>query len=249
VNRDVNYTHSKNIGAKVGSFCDVPIVELDTFEMDVDVAVDSQRTLLLNRAMNCSDIPNTAEVLPGEVICADNIIRRITTAEAQGYDAYMERQPATMLVGADRTVYDPENNQWRRPDGVAGQSTPEQIVAWLNNLPKRSFKSRVDTDGNDKIFITENEKGQTLYAFRYFDGAAGTYIGGDEVRLLEPVQTKVNPHTTSRVIQYFDNGNETKAVIQPIEYADEFISHYIPTSHVDRITVGGTALFAPEEEA
>ncbi len=32
------------------------------------------------------------------------------------------------------------------------------------------------------------------------------------------------------------------------EYADEWISKYVPTSHVERITVGGTAFFAPEEE-
>ena len=58
----------------------------------------------------------------------------------------------------------------------------------------------------------------------------------------------MNEHTTTRVLQYKDNGNAIKAVTQPVEYADEFISHYNPTSHVDRITTGGTALFAPEVE-
>jgi len=248
VNIDVNYSHSKNVGEQVGNFCDVPILAMDMFELDVDVALDSQRTVLINKAMGCSETPNTAEVLPGETICPDNIIRRTTTAEAIDYDKYMERKPVAMIVGAGRMVYDPNNNQWGRPDGVVGQSTPEQLMEWLNALQKRSFKSHVEVDGEDKIFVTEDAKGQTVYAFRYFDSVAGTYIGGDEIRLLERPQTKVNEHTTTRVLQYKDNGNAIKAVTQPVEYADEFISHYNPTSHVDRITTGGTALFAPEVE-
>jgi len=247
--RDVNYSHSKNIGEKVGSFCDVPIVQVDMFELDVDVAIDTQRTILANQAMGCSDIPNTAEVLPGEVICSDNMIRRVTTAEVTGHGRYSEGKAYGSEKLADLCTLYAIMGSSENKRGSKGQSAPEELVAWLNAQPKCSFKHEVIVDGDDKIIQTTKAAGVLLFSFRYIGGAAGTYIGGDEVRLLEPVQIKVNPHTTSRVIQYFDNGNETKAVIQPIEYADEFISHYIPTSHVDRITVGGTALFAPEEEA
>ena len=151
--RDVNYTHSKNIGEQIGSFCDVPIVELDTFEMDVDASLETQRAVQSCKAMGCSDTPNTAEVLPGEVICVDNIVRRTTTAEYIGYDKYKAERPPFYLIGVDGTVYFPEDSRWGRADGKARQSTPEELCAWLNNMPKRSFKSQVGADGDDKLFI------------------------------------------------------------------------------------------------
>ena len=244
---DVNYSHSKNIGEAVGSFCELPIRSYDNFDLELDVAIDSQNILLRNRAMGCSDIPNTAEIMPGEVLCADNVIRRVTTAEAVGYDTYKERHPVAMLVGSDGTTYDVGNDNWGRADGKFGQSTPEELAAWLNNMPKRSFESVVLAVDEDETFHTYY-KDASLYAFRYVGGLPGTYIGGDEARLLAPPQTRVGINSPSRVIQYFDNGNAIKVSTEPIkEYADEWVSTYIPTSHVERITVGGTALFAPEE--
>jgi hypothetical protein len=244
---DVNYSHSKNIGEAVGSFCELPIRSYDNFALELDVALDVQRTVLRNQAMGCSDIPTTAEILPGEVLCADNIIRRTTTAEAVGYDTYMEKRPTTMLIGASGLVRN-DNDEWVKEYSGKEQSTPEELCAALNAMPKRSFVSKVEVKGEDKNLCTYDSSGKLLYTFRYVGGLPGTYIGGDEARLLAPPQTRVGINSPSRVIQYLDNGNTIKVSTEPIkEYADEWACTYIPTSHVERITVGGTALFAPEE--
>ena len=246
---DVNYSHSKNIGEAVGAFCELPIRSYDNFALELDVALDVQSTVLRNRAMGCSDIPNTAEIMPGELLCADNIIRRVTTAEAVGYDEFKEKNPVKLLVGAnDGREYSTEDNQWYSKEKKLRQSTPEELSAWLNNMPKRSFKSEAVATGGDVLIQTADAKGNPLHSFRYVGGLPGTYIGGDEARLLAPPQTRVGINSPSRVIQYLDNGNTIKVSTEPIkEYADEWACTYIPTSHVERITVGGTALFAPEE--
>ena len=250
---DVNYSHSKNIGEQVGNFCDVPILTYDNFELELDVESDTQKTVLQNKAMGCSDVPNTAEVLPGQVICADNIVRRTTTAEAIGYDTFKEKQPVKMLVGTDDgALYNAEENQWYMKEKKLRQSTPEEICAWLNDIPKRSFKSEVLVDGEDKLLRTTDKAGNLLYGFRYIEGLPGTYIGGDEVRPLDPPQLAVGKNSPSRVIQYFDQGNNYKRKpVELKEWQDEWeqAKRYVPTSHVDRITIGGTALFVPEEEA
>ena len=245
---DVNYSHSKNIGEAVGSFCGVPINSYDTFDLELDVALDSQSIILRNRAMGCSDIPSTAEILPGEVLCADNIIRRETTTEATGKGMYTEGTAYGSEKLADLCVQSSVMTNADNLRGRKGQSTPEELCAWLNAMPKRSFKSEAVTEGEDKTVRTTDAKGTPLHAFRYVGGLPGTYIGGDEARLLAPPQTRVGIDSPSRVIQYFDNGNAIKVSTEPIkEYADEWACTYIPTSHVERITVGGTALFAPEE--
>ena len=79
---DVNYSHYKNIREQVGEFCGTPIRLYDPFDLELDDALDVQNVRLRNQAMGCSDSPSTAEVLPGEVVCPDNIIRRKTTVEA-----------------------------------------------------------------------------------------------------------------------------------------------------------------------
>ena len=160
----------------------------------------------------------SAELLPGEIRCADGIIRRKTTTEVLGYDVSKEKLPVEIIMG---------------PSGCAEikiqQSTPEDISAWLNAQSKSSFKSEVVTEGEDKVLRTSNAKGHPLYAFQY--------IGG----------------SPSCMVQCYDedddnNGNGFRhAPVEIKEYADEWACTYIPTSHVERITVGGTALFAPEE--
>ncbi len=73
----------------VGHFCGVPIITLDEVGMDVDVVRDQNARLSVSSGQS---IP--PEVLPGEEICSDNVIRRATTAEAIGYDTY-HNQAAT----------------------------------------------------------------------------------------------------------------------------------------------------------
>ena len=245
---DVNYSHSKNIGEQVGVFCGLPICSYDNLDLELDVALDVQRTVLRNRAMGCSDIPNTAEILPGEVLCSDYLIRRETASEVTGKGRYAEGIAYGSEKLADWCAQFSIMTSTDNLRGRKGQSTPEELCAWLNDLPKRSFKSEVEVRQSDKNLVTNDANGKPLHAFRYFEGNPGTYQGGEEARLLDPPQRTLGPNTPSRVIQYFDNGNAIKASTEPIkEYADEWISKYVPTSHVERITVGGTALFAPEE--
>ena len=243
---DVNYSHSKNIGEQVGNFCDVPILTYDNFELEVDVAVDSMRTVECLKASGI-DYPNTAEVLPGQMICADNIVRRMTAAEAIGYDIFKEKNPVKMLVGAsDGALYNADESQWYMKEKKLRQSTPEELCAYLNDLPKRRFLSRVETNGVDKLFITDDLLGNRLYAFRYLEGLAGTYIGGDEVRPLDPLQVIAGKNSPSHVVQYFDTGNVYKHTpVELKEWKDEFRcdERYTTTSNVSRSTIGGTALF------
>jgi hypothetical protein len=193
----------------VGSFCGAPIVTLDEFGMEVDEVRN-----LSNRLAVSSGTSVPAEILPGEERCADGIIRRITTAEAVGYDVFKDGRPVEVDMG-----------QRDCKASSITQSTAEGICAWLNAQPKSSFKSEVVTEGDDKIIRTTDAKGTLVYAFRYIGGLA------------------------SDVIQCFDDGRGLQhPPIEIKEYADEWACTYIPTSHVERITVGGTALFAPEEE-
>lgn len=67
----------------VGEFCHVPIVTLDELGVEADELRD-----LNNRLRFSSGISAPAEVLPGEEICPDGIVRRSTAAEVIGYDTY-----------------------------------------------------------------------------------------------------------------------------------------------------------------
>lgn len=218
------------------------------FDLELDDAVDVQVTVLRNKAMGCSDMPNTAEILPGEVLCSDNMIRRETAVDVEGRHAGGTAYGSESLAKLCELYSVMGNSENLR--GHKGQRTAEELCAWLNDLPKRSFKSRIEVEGDDKLVITDDAKGNPVHAFRYIGGTPGTYIGGDETRLLEPPQDKCAAHSPSHVIQYFDNGNAVKKNENYVyrEYADEFICTYVPTSHVERITVGGTALFTEQEE-
>jgi hypothetical protein len=286
---DVNYSHSKNIGEAVGSFCGVPINSYNTFDLELDVALEAQRTVLRNQAMGCSDAPSTAEILPGEMLCADNIIRRVTTAEAAGYDTFKEKNPVKLLVTGGN--YDSENSRHNNPRCVVGaskprQSTPEELCAWINGedeqpgfydkLPQfGGISHEVLAEGDDKIVRANDAKSHLLYAFRYVGGLPGTCIGGDVTRPFDVPQFTVGIHSPSHVVQYFDKDEAVRLHRLKEESAKEASLEdtrayskfnfenwqeldklrrdcdacYAPMSHVDRITVGGTALFVPEEES
>lgn len=82
---DNNIAHDSRVQREnvIGYFCNVPIITLDEEGMDADVQRDLSMRMRFSTGQS---IP--AEVLPGEEICSDNIIRRSTTAEAIGYDTY-----------------------------------------------------------------------------------------------------------------------------------------------------------------
>lgn len=242
---DVTYSHSKNIGEPIGhDFCGVPIRSYDRFDLELDHALAVQRTVLCNQATGIN-FPNTAEILPGEVLCSDNIVRRVTTAEAIGYDVYKETEPATYITGNGGFAYSPEENRWTREGGNVGQSTPEEMCAWLNAQEKCSFTYEVKTEGEDKILLAKDAGDTLLYAFRYVGGLPGTYIGGGEIRSFEPPQIERGAGTDSRVVECIVPAPE-RPYREPVdlkEWADEWKSNYAPTSHLERLTIGGTAMF------
>jgi hypothetical protein len=248
---DVNFSHSKNIWEPIGhDFCGTPIRSYDKFDLELDQALDVQRTVLSNNASGI-EFPSTAEILPGETLCSDNVVRRMTTAEAIGYDAYMDKKEVAMLIGTDGMMYDPETNQWGRADKLFGQSTPEEMCAWLNAQEKCSFIYTVVEQGEDKILRATDSKGVPLYAFRYVGGLPGTYIGGGEIHPFEPPQTERGAGTDSRVVECIVPTPE-RAYREPVvmqEWVDEGHSAYTPTLHLERLTVGGTALFDELREA
>jgi hypothetical protein len=71
----------------VGAFCGQPIITVDELGASADDLAD-----LYTRLATSSHTSIPAEILPGEERCADGIIRRITTAEAQGYDNYHNKE-------------------------------------------------------------------------------------------------------------------------------------------------------------
>lgn len=71
----------------IGSFCGQRIVTIDGLGAEADDEAD-----LYLRLMSSSHTSVPPEILPGEERCADGIIRRVTTAEALGYDVYHNQE-------------------------------------------------------------------------------------------------------------------------------------------------------------
>jgi hypothetical protein len=71
----------------VGSFCGQPIVTIDALGAEADDEADLYRRLAASSGTSVE-----AEILPGEERCSDGIIRRVTTAEAVGYDTYHNQE-------------------------------------------------------------------------------------------------------------------------------------------------------------
>lgn len=254
---DVNYSHSKNIGAQVGEFHGVPVNTYDPFDLELDEALSTQRTVLSNQASGV-EAPSAVEILPGEVLCSDNIVRRETTAEAMGYDAFVLERPVANYFTGQAGTYNPESGQWEYAhEGEHRQSTPEEMCEFLNNgrlkdgnpYNVEKYIHEVVTDGDDKLLKVYYADGHPLYGFRYVGGLPGTYIGGDEVRLQTSPQTKLAANSYSRVVEFYVPAKPEKAreVAPLVEYEDEGLGNYVPTSNVSRITIGGTALFDPLE--
>ena len=62
-------------------FCGSPIYGMDTLAMEDAHSRDIENRVCENRR---TPVENRAEVMPGEIICPDNIIRRTTTREVTG---------------------------------------------------------------------------------------------------------------------------------------------------------------------
>ena len=104
-------------------FCGSPILGIDS------LAVKDAANRFIEEAVRLgknNPSPNTAEVLPGEEICPDNVIRRGTTAEAMG-DAYYNREfeekdMKKVSIGVAQLASDSGELVCWRPDGVVGEN-------------------------------------------------------------------------------------------------------------------------------
>jgi hypothetical protein len=79
-----------SVGEVVGNFCGSPIYSLSILKIDTDAARYRRNVGVSNKLPVTDLVPleSTAEVLPGETICTDNVTRRATTTEVIGYDTY-----------------------------------------------------------------------------------------------------------------------------------------------------------------
>lgn len=110
-------------------FCGLPIYGLDAEAAEADLIVEEVRLTVKNSTGQ--SIP--AEVLPGEEICADNIIRRTTTTEAIGYDnyynqAYAEKDAKHVSIGVARLEAAAGKLITWRPDGISTSGTEYALV-------------------------------------------------------------------------------------------------------------------------
>jgi len=115
------YTHSKNVGQEpLGFFCGSYIVTLNKQAMAEDEHLEVCRVV-------DAAIPNTitAELLPGEVICSDGIVRRGTASEVVGYDEFHTyKQPEDtrkVTIAEGREFAKAGALVTFRPDRVVGQ--------------------------------------------------------------------------------------------------------------------------------
>lgn len=127
---DVLYTSDKNLSEySIGDFCGSPIHEMYTRDIDVDVVVETNRLVEINRKNTSVFV---AEILPGELICErDNVIRRETTAEAIGPEFYEYEMPKdsriVTLAEARKAAASGALVTWR-PDRVTSREDEFAIV-------------------------------------------------------------------------------------------------------------------------
>ena len=84
------------IGTQVGSFYGSPIYSYIPEASEAQATAEARRQAALSRVLGDGVSP---ELLPGEVVCTDGIIRRTTTAEHQGptYDDFKAPEDAIKL--------------------------------------------------------------------------------------------------------------------------------------------------------
>ena len=119
-NLTLGYTHDGNLADNiVGTFCGSPIITLDSRAVDIDDIVEAARIIEENKGGSTY----TAEVMPGELVCTDSIVRRGTSAEALGYDelhAYGQPKGTTKVsIPVAREYQGNALVDWR-PDHVVG---------------------------------------------------------------------------------------------------------------------------------
>lgn len=107
----------------VGTFCGSPIFSMDEKGMDADVLAAVYVNVKVGKKQREEGlVGTTAEILPGEELCTDNIIRRSTTAEAIGYDAFYAQQREKVVNAKEVTLAQ------ARKAAKAGA-----MITWLQN--------------------------------------------------------------------------------------------------------------------
>ena len=122
LNAKVETVHEDRVqrGNVMGVFCGQNIVTIDEMGAEVDSMAD-----LYMRLATSSHTSIPAEILPGEERCADGIIRRTTTAEAQG-DVYYNREftetgQKRVSIVEGREAAQEGYMVYFRPDGRVGE--------------------------------------------------------------------------------------------------------------------------------
>lgn len=140
---DVLIAHNNRVQREtpVGTYCGTPVVSLDVLGVEVDQEAEvitlcgeprpykdsyaDPDDEVYGKTLYSTHDSIPAEILPGEERCADGIIRRLTTVEAQG-DVYYNR---TFTETGQRRVTVAEGREaaqggqmvYFRPDGVIGE--------------------------------------------------------------------------------------------------------------------------------
>jgi len=135
----------------VGTFCQMPIVTLDELGVEVDVAVDQGI-----RLRNSSGTSIAPELLPGEVICADNIIRR-ENVEVEDLASWSEvGKKIHLFKKGDAFVV--STVLLRKGYYAPKRFTGEVISATLKNKETGEWEpSAVKVYADDFIFLNEGE--------------------------------------------------------------------------------------------
>lgn len=121
--------HSGDISdAIIGVFCGTPVRTVD-FNLSEDLALElAQDIIIANKA--AGESPSYLEVLPGEEVCADGIIRRTTSAEARGEVFYNYELPPDVFkvsVSEAQKLSDRKTITWR-PNRVVNQEQEFAII-------------------------------------------------------------------------------------------------------------------------
>jgi len=114
--------HNDDLGEVVGHFHGEPIRAWDPTNSKRRDNDRLASDLAMRQALKLNDA-NHAEVLPGQILCPDSIIRRVTTLEAMGEDAFFtlhSRGKRITIEEATQLLKDKTANITWRPDGKTG---------------------------------------------------------------------------------------------------------------------------------
>lgn len=127
---DPLYLHNDDVSeASIGEFYGTKIRSVDPDVAEERALLETLEIVEQNKAFGIS--PSYLEVLPGEAICEDAIVRRTTTAEAQGEVFYdYELPPSTHKASIEdaKKLSDEGHMVTWRPDRAVNKETEFAII-------------------------------------------------------------------------------------------------------------------------